>query len=243
MIGVPLNRACVIMVTIWRNILASYHGAAMRHLTLVLLFVFFPLLGYAQAWTPAERNISVALNDINSSTATFAEVMSYSTLVVGIGHPLTQFIYSMVRWDDRVFKDCLTSSFGLGLSVGLSYAAKLTYNRTRPFAAYPDDIVSHGAEGLGSSFPSNHTGMAFESATMLTLQYRYWYVGVPAYLWACTVGYSRLALGAHYLSDVGIGAALGTVSAVACYYINDAIWRRIDNRPLLKPKDTSAFNL
>ena len=205
-------------------------------LTCVLCTLSFCTSLYAQAYTPIERDIAITLNNTSSGVHTFSEVMSYSTLVVGIGHPLTQFIYSMVKWDDKTFKDCLTSSFGFGLSVGLSYAAKFAYNRTRPYNAYPDDIHSFGAPGLGSSFPSNHTGMAFESATMLTMQYQQWYVGVPAYLWACTVGYSRLNLGEHYITDVAAGALLGTASAIACYYINQAIWKSIDNKPLLKTK-------
>ena len=214
-----------------------------KYCVILLLFAWSPCAWlHAQAWTIPERNISITLNNSSSGVHTFAEVMSYSTLVVGIGQPLTQFIYSMAKWNDHAFKDCLTSSLGLGLSVGLAYVAKLTYNRERPYNAYPDDIYSYGAPGFSTSFPSNHTGMAFESATMLTLQYRYWYVGVPAYLWAVTVGYSRLNLGEHYITDVAVGALLGTASAVASYYIMDAIWRKVDNKYILKPK-TTDFDL
>jgi membrane-associated phospholipid phosphatase len=54
----------------------------------------------------------------------------------------------------------------------------------------------------GLSFPSQHTSFAFATATALSLQYRKWWVVVPAYTWAAMVGYSRLYLGQHYPSDV-----------------------------------------
>lgn len=72
----------------------------------------------------------------------------------------------------------------------------------------------------GYSFPSGHTTDAFSLATSLTLNFKQWYVIVPAYLWAGSVGYSRLYLGAHYPSDVFGGAIVGSTSAFITYKLS-----------------------
>jgi membrane-associated phospholipid phosphatase len=50
-------------------------------------------------------------------------------------------------------------------------------------------------------------------STSLSVAYPKWYVIAPAYTWAAGVAYSRLALGAHYPSDVLAGAIIGSGSA------------------------------
>ncbi|KXS35420.1 MAG: Type II phosphatidic acid phosphatase [Idiomarina sp. T82-3] len=57
------------------------------------------------------------------------------------------------------------------------------------------------------SFPSGHTCTAFIFVTCLS----YYYPVFALYLlpWACAVGVSRVVVGAHYVSDVCVGALLG----------------------------------
>jgi membrane-associated phospholipid phosphatase len=57
-----------------------------------------------------------------------------------------------------------------------------------------------------------------------------WYVAVPAYMYACGIGYSRMHLGAHYPTDILGGAVVGTASAFASYYINILFWKKVDSR-------------
>ncbi|HSC36729.1 MAG TPA: phosphatase PAP2 family protein, partial [Chitinophagaceae bacterium] len=63
------------------------------------------------------------------------------------------------------------------------------------------------------SFPSGHTSSAFAMATSISMSYPKWYVIAPCYLWAGTVGVSRIVLGVHYPSDVLAGALVGMGSA------------------------------
>ncbi len=64
------------------------------------------------------------------------------------------------------------------------------------------------------SFPSGHTSSSFATATALAYSYGP-KVGIPALLVATFVGASRVSDGAHWLSDVVGGAALGIYWAKA----------------------------
>ena len=88
--------------------------------------------------------------------------------------------------------------FAQAAIVTCAYSSLLKYSiqRTRP----------DGSDSL--SFPSGHTSTAFSLATVATQHYG-WKVGVPAYLLASGIGYSRIEKDKHYLSDVLAGATLG----------------------------------
>lgn len=60
------------------------------------------------------------------------------------------------------------------------------------------------------SFPSGHATGAWAAATILANQYpRYGVVPIVAYTSAGAISYSRIALGAHWLSDVVVGGLIG----------------------------------
>lgn len=64
-----------------------------------------------------------------------------------------------------------------------------------------------------SSFPSNHTAMAFAMAYLILRLYPAWYNIFLLYLLAVLIGLSRVYLREHYPLDVLGGAALGTYLA------------------------------
>ena len=85
----------------------------------------------------------------------------------------------------------------------------------RPYATYADiEPYQHDKD---PSFPSGHSSFSFYSATSLSICYPRWYIIVPSYLWAGTVGYSRMYLGMHYPSDLLGGAIVGSASAWLAY--------------------------
>jgi membrane-associated phospholipid phosphatase len=77
---------------------------------------------------------------------------------------------------------------------------KYSINRERP-------------NGGDLSFPSGHTSSAFQGAAFIHERYGSRF-GVPAYLLASFVGYSRVNAGVHYWSDVIAGAAVGIAATL-----------------------------
>ncbi|MBF0195251.1 MAG: phosphatase PAP2 family protein [Magnetococcales bacterium] len=65
--------------------------------------------------------------------------------------------------------------------------------------------------GSDRSFPSGHTSAAFQGASFIQMRYG-WKYGIPSYLGAAFVGYSRVETDHHYVIDVIAGAALGIAS-------------------------------
>ncbi len=110
--------------------------------------------------------------------------------------PAVGIVPSFIEGADDGYRDFARSGLAYTSTVAATYALKFSVNRTRP-------------NGGAYSFPSGHTSSAFSGATLIQLKYGYKY-GVPAYILAGFVGYSRVYTGHHYWSDVIAGAVLGT---------------------------------
>jgi len=91
-----------------------------------------------------------------------------------------------------------------GTAVGTAYILKLTIRKKRP-------DFSSGSPRY-DSFPSGHTTSAFTSAAFMERRYG-WKVGIPAYLVAGYVGWSRVYSERHDWWDVLGGAVIGTSSS------------------------------
>ncbi|MCG6534088.1 MAG: phosphatase PAP2 family protein [Syntrophales bacterium LBB04] len=81
------------------------------------------------------------------------------------------------------------------LSLGVTYGLKYSIDEKRP-------------NGDKQSFPSAHTSISFASAEFLRKRYG-WDYGIPAYIVATFVAYSRVESKQHYTHDVITGAAIG----------------------------------
>ena len=85
------------------------------------------------------------------------------------------------------------------LTLGLTYGLKCTIDEKRP-------------NGDNQSFPSTHASISFTSAEFVRKRYG-WDYGIPAYVVASFVAYSRVQSKQHYTHDVIIGAAIGIGSS------------------------------
>jgi membrane-associated phospholipid phosphatase len=133
-------------------------------------------------------------------------------------------IYSIAsgRNDDRYNSYQVLISAGLDIIV--MEGLKTSIDRERPGDKHPD-LIFPGSPVHGQSFPSGHTCLAFNTAAELTIEFRKWYIAVPAYAWAGSVGYSRMYLGKHYPSDVLGGAATGIGTAYLGVWLNHKLFR------------------
>jgi len=142
-----------------------------------------------------------------------------------IGAPILMFSAGLIHNDSSLKSKGIFMGEALLVNAFITTALKLSIQRDRPFVTY--GFIYQQAKAGSWSFPSGHTSSAFALATSLSIVYPEWYVIVPSYLWASSVGYSRMHLGVHYPSDVLVGALVGTGSAFLSNALNNCIHKKV----------------
>jgi undecaprenyl-diphosphatase len=148
----------------------------------------------------------------------FFQQVSNTTNYVSLLVPISVLATGYARDEKITIQKGWCMAGALVTSSLVTWGLKYSIRRNRPFKSDPF-IVAAGASG-GPSFPSGHTSEAFATATSLTLAWPKWWVAIPAYTWAATVGYSRMYLGVHYPTDVAAGALVGAGSAWLMFKAN-----------------------
>jgi len=184
---------------------------------LILLLLLIPM-------TVCAQNIDIdLLKQINSTKAEpsdqFFKTISSTHVIVVSGVPLVLGVAGLIGKDETMCVSALEVGAASAVNLAATYLLKYSVDRSRPFETYPNEILKK-ASGDGGSFPSGHTSSAFATATSLSLNYPKWYIIVPSYVWAGTVGYARMYQGVHYPSDVLAGALLGAGSAWLTHKVN-----------------------
>lgn len=129
-------------------------------------------------------------------------------------------------------KSGVTMAFALVLMLVINdLILKNVFARVRPFnfadfadlyAVFP--VAANGKPDLlvslpsSYSFPSGHTSCSFAAATAIMLNKK-WKAGVPAFVLAILIGFSRNYLMVHYPTDVLFGALFGILYAVLAYFL------------------------
>ncbi len=88
--------------------------------------------------------------------------------------------------------------------------------RERPFIRFPE-VKLLIKSPRSYSFPSGHTMSSFTAATVILYYNRF--AGIPAFILAGLIGFSRLYLFCHYPSDVLAGAVLGLLTALVVIFL------------------------
>lgn len=104
-----------------------------------------------------------------------------------------------------VIAACASILIGLGVNQVIIHL----WQRPRPFVHHHATmLISHARD---ASFPSDHSTVAFALAFALLLMVRR--VGWVALVMAIVLGFSRVYVGVHYVSDVAGAALIGFVVA------------------------------
>ena len=170
------------------------------------------------------------LEKINSKESNFGD-FTFSTITttatpVALGTPLIYLSVGILKKDKVLTKQAMLMGVQLVGAMTISTILKYSINRTRPYDSYP--TLHQKEKDFTPSFPSGHTTSAFATATSLSLAWPKWYVIAPSYLWAASVGYSRLYLGVHYPTDVFAGALIGAGTSWLTWKANKWLCKSLD---------------
>jgi len=133
--------------------------------------------------------------------------------IIAIAIPVTAGGIILSKNDQEGFVQFSKASLA---TLGATAALKYSINTERP-------------NGGSHSFPSGHTSVAFSGASFLQKRYG-WKYGIPAYIAASFVGWTRIESDNHYLKDVLAGAALGVIST---YIFTDPYLKGIAATPFV----------
>ncbi len=190
-----------------------------RYITLLILLLSINNIGFSQN---TDIDLLRKFNlERNVKLDNFFEIVTHSDAPISLLSPTAIFCVGLIK------KDSITKSKGiiiggsLVISSVVTLGLKYSIKRDRPYITYND--VQNLLVEKSPSFPSGHTSMAFSTATSLSLVYPKWYIIAPAFLWASSVGYSRMHLGVHYPSDVLVGSMVG----IGCAFLSRFLTHKI----------------
>lgn len=162
-----------------------------------------------------------SLNSSNPTSQTYWINSSNSVYYAAPTFTMGNLAYGVLYKDKKAIHNGVESALSVGICLAVSGGIKTLVNRPRPYQTHSDIIPVSWSDG--KSFPSGHTTLAFATATTLALEYKKWYITVPAFAWAASVGYSRMKLGKHYPTDVGAGIVVGVGSAYLSHWLTKKI--------------------
>jgi len=137
----------------------------------------------------------------------------YSTLAA----PVSLYAVGLLRKDSKMQSTALLAAEALADTYLVTTAMKDLDRRLQPIAISPHGnfadtwFKDNTRYGLSDGcFPSGHTIAAFSVATVVARRYgKHRWIPYVAYGLAGAVGFSRLTLSAHFVSDVFVGGVLG----------------------------------
>jgi len=187
-------------------------------------------LGQGQNWIPTAAILGTtaglfALDPIeasyfrrSSSYQGFNNIFTGNATVVGtVVAPVSLYTIGLIRRDSKMKQTALLAGEAVADAEIVTTVFKDATKRVRP-AGFPaqGNLYDSWFESSGSlvrgngSFPSGHAIAAFSVATVIARRYgSHRWIPYVAYGAAALVGFSRLSLSAHFLSDVFMGGALG----------------------------------
>ena len=164
------------------------------------------------------------LRNINPQQPNSGAWKTFSTTAkpLSVAIPVGLMTAALLTKDSDTKQKALEIGGSIFISAASATIFKQMVKRDRPAVKYNDIYPDKPDQGY--SFPSGHVSVSFAAAASLSIQYKKWYITLPAYLWSTGVAYSRLYLGQHYPTDVLMGAATGIGSAYLAHWLNKKIF-------------------
>ncbi len=147
----------------------------------------------------------------------FFQAITDSEMWIAYSLPPLILFYALYKGNLLLRRKAVFMTVSMLLAVTVCTILKHAVHRPRPFITY--HFLQKMTSIASASFPSGHTTDAFAFAASLSFAFRKRTVIIPAFLWACLVGYSRMDLGVHYPSDVLGGIVIGIVCPWAIYLL------------------------
>jgi len=135
-------------------------------------------------------------NAINRLAGTSSILDWAGIIITTFGVPFLALLVLLTKKQTVVLKALVSFALATGIELGI-----------KAILLIPMPGVTALATATGPSFPSGHSANAF--ALAMTLYFYDKRIGIPALIFAAIIGISRIFVGAHWPSDVIVGAALG----------------------------------
>jgi hypothetical protein len=144
-----------------------------------------------------------------ATSKTFSDYTAYSMIGLGGG----AFLLGKIRHDDHLSETGLLAGEAAIDATAIAYAFKEITQRQRPYQGNGHGNFFSG----GSSFPSEHSAIAWSIASVWAHEYPGWLSQTAAYGLASAVTITRVTAKQHFPSDAIIGSALGWYLARQVY--------------------------
>jgi hypothetical protein len=161
-----------------------------------------PAAGITVAFIASDSWWSKQVNPNHMQTS--LHISDYGTYsLIGLGG--ASFLVGHMTHDDHLQEAGLLSGEAAINATGVAYLFKEITQRQRPYQANGNGDFFKG----GSSFPSEHSAIAWSIASVWAHEYPGWFSQMAAYGLASTITVTRVTAKQHFPSDVIVGSALG----------------------------------
>ena len=131
------------------------------------------------------------------------------TLILSFGLWVMGFIFQRRTWRRYGLASLLAATIA-GIAIN---PVRVLAGRPRPSTEIKDEFTGPKFKKEFHSFPSAHSTTSFGTATALAVAVPA--IGIPVLAGAAAVGWSRMYLREHYLTDVVVGAGFGAFFGLA----------------------------
>lgn len=129
--------------------------------------------------------------------------------------------FQKTAWREKIYLMLEGAAAGLVARFIVGEIIRVFYHRPRPFLVH--DVIKLISE-TSWSFPSGHALFFFALSTIVYLRNKKW--GGVFYLASLIMAFARVAVGAHYPTDILGGIILGLGTGVGIHYLMGWIYKK-----------------